>query len=542
MSREAVAQGEAVDHAGGAVAAPGSRGEAPVPGRSRSDGHVADVERARGSTRRSRPAQRAYALKRLFVAGDVLALTIAFFAMAGAAAIEGTTALAAAPIRIFAGSIPFWIVLAHGMGLYHLSERRVDQTFVDEAWPALVTTTIWVWCLVVAGAAIGPEAFSVSELVVLWFAAIPLFLCTRTLARQVARGREWFRQPVLLIGDSDDVDRLLRRIARHPEWGLEPAAAVRINGSTSVWVADGFDHPIRWDGNSSGSSGNGAGGEGTPSPEELAEFVRSAGVSRAVVAGWPGNLSERTNLIRVLAGTGICVDLVSAEPEALCSTGVLHHIEGLPMLTVRPARITPLWMTLKRVMDVAVSSGALVVLMPAFAYFAIRIKLDSPGPVLFRQVRAGRDNMPFELLKFRTMCDGADDERAELRLVNGNARKKRLFKNPHDERITKFGRRLRRWSLDELPQLWNVLRGDMSLVGPRPLPLDEAEMASGHWASRLNVRPGMTGPWQIHGRSDIPFEEMVKLDYTYVAAWRMGEDMRLLARTIGAVVTQRGAY
>jgi exopolysaccharide biosynthesis polyprenyl glycosylphosphotransferase len=479
----------------------------------------------------SASAQRAYSLKRLFVAGDVLALGVSFAAMAGAAAIEGTTALTAAPILIFAASVPFWIVLAHGMGLYHLSERRVDQTFVDEVWPTLVTTTLWAWCLVVASAAAAPGAYGVSELVILWSAAIPLLLSMRALARRIARGREWFRQHVLLIGDSDDVDRLLRRIARHPDWGLEPAAAVRINGSTSVWVAGGID-----------DQDLAPEGETTPSPEQLAEFVRSAGVSRAVVAGWPGNLSERTDLIRVLARTGICVDLVSAEPEALCSTGVLHHIEGLPMLTVRPARITPLWMTLKRVMDVAVSSCALMLLTPAFAYFAIRIKLDSPGPVLFRQQRAGRDNRPFELLKFRTMYDGADAVRRELRLVNGDAERKQLFKLRHDERVTRFGLRLRRWSLDELPQLWNVLRGDMSLVGPRPLPLDEAEMASGHWAERLKVRPGMTGPWQIHGRSDIPFDEMVKLDYTYVAAWRMGEDMRLLARTIGAVLARRGAY
>jgi lipopolysaccharide/colanic/teichoic acid biosynthesis glycosyltransferase len=118
----------------------------------------------------------------------------------------------------------------------------------------------------------------------------------------------------------------------------------------------------------------------------------------------------------------------------------------------------------------------------------------------------------------------------------------KMLKLREDPRITPFGRRLRRWSIDELPQLWNVLRGDMSLVGPRPLPLDEARLVDGHFAERLRMRPGITGPWQIHGRSDIPFDDMVKLDYMYVASWTMREDLRLLARTVGAVAHGRGAY
>ena len=175
-------------------------------------------------------------------------------------------------------------------------------------------------------------------------------------------------------------------------------------------------------------------------------------------------------------------------------------------------------------------------------YAAVRIRLESPGPVFFRQERAGRNGEPFEILKFRTMVEGADAMRSALRADGEGTNGNELFKLQDDPRVTKFGSWLRRWSLDELPQLWNVLRGDMSIVGPRPLPVDEAVMATGHFADRLKVRPGMTGPWQIHGRSDIPFEDMVKLDYTYVASWRMGEDVRLLVRTVGAVLNQRGAY
>jgi lipopolysaccharide/colanic/teichoic acid biosynthesis glycosyltransferase len=184
---------------------------------------------------------------------------------------------------------------------------------------------------------------------------------------------------------------------------------------------------------------------------------------------------------------------------------------------------------------------ALVLLSPVFAWVAVRIKLDSDGNVFFRQRRAGRDGRPFEMLKFRTMVDGADSMRGSLR-AETDQEGSTLFKLSDDPRITPLGARLRRWSLDELPQLWNVLRGDMSLVGPRPLPLDEAFLAEEHYAERMKVRPGMTGPWQIHGRSDIPFEDMVKLDYTYVASWTMREDLRLLIRTAGAVLRGRGAY
>ncbi len=197
---------------------------------------------------------------------------------------------------------------------------------------------------------------------------------------------------------------------------------------------------------------------------------------------------------------------------------------------------------MKRGLDLAVSSAALVLLSPLFAIVAIRIKLDSPGPVFFRQPRVGRDGREFDAVKFRTMVDGADAMRAEVRQQSIHANGQGLLKLRNDPRTTRFGAKLRRWSIDELPQLWNVLRGDMSLVGPRPLPLDEAPLVSGHFEMRTRVRPGMTGTWQTHGRSDIPLEDMLKLDYTYVASWSLREDFRLLLRTVATVARGRGSY
>jgi lipopolysaccharide/colanic/teichoic acid biosynthesis glycosyltransferase len=183
-------------------------------------------------------------------------------------------------------------------------------------------------------------------------------------------------------------------------------------------------------------------------------------------------------------------------------------------------------------------------LSPFIAYCAIRIKLGTPGPVLFRQQRIGRKGRNFELVKFRTMVVDADARKREISDLNIHADTDTpgMFKVPDDPRITRFGAKLRRWSLDELPQLWNVLKGDMSLVGPRPLIPEEALVVEAHYKERLRVRPGITGPWQALGRSDIGFGDMVKLDYAYVTNWSFSEDLRLLVRTLGAITNGRGAY
>ena len=359
-------------------------------------------------------------------------------------------------------------------------------------------------------------------------------ICLRAVARQVARGSVWFRQPVLVIGGDEDIERVLSRVGRHPELGLEPIAAIRIwpdtyevqpLGALRTLTAPGFGDRV----------------PGRPHPDEVKELITRAGISRVIVTGWSESVSERTELMRVLSECGVCIDYVSGEPEALYSTAVLHHIEGLPILTIRPTatRVTRL---IKRAIDISVSAVGLALLSPLLAYVALRIRFSSAGPILFRQPRAGIDGATFELLKFRTMVAAADQMRERLRAEDARVAEMKMLKLREDPRITSFGGRLRRWSIDEIPQLWNVLRGDMSLVGPRPLPLDEARLVDGHFAERLRMRPGITGPWQIHGRSDIPFDDMVKLDYMYVASWTMREDLRLLARTVGAVMHGRGAY
>jgi lipopolysaccharide/colanic/teichoic acid biosynthesis glycosyltransferase len=193
---------------------------------------------------------------------------------------------------------------------------------------------------------------------------------------------------------------------------------------------------------------------------------------------------------------------------------------------------------LKRSLDVTGAAALVLLIGPLMLLIALAIKLDTRGPVLFRQRRMGRNNLAFEMLKFRTMVVDADAHKPALRERNeaGGG----LFKIEDDPRVTRVGRFLRRTSLDELPQLFNVLRGDMALVGPRPLVIDEDRLVEGWQRRRLLLAPGMTGMWQIFGSARIPLQEMVKIDYLYGANWSLWLDVKILLRTVPFVLGRRG--
>jgi lipopolysaccharide/colanic/teichoic acid biosynthesis glycosyltransferase len=198
---------------------------------------------------------------------------------------------------------------------------------------------------------------------------------------------------------------------------------------------------------------------------------------------------------------------------------------------------TPLW---KRCLDVVVAGLALVLLLPLFVAVAIAIKLDAPGPVIFRQMRAGRGARPFVFYKFRSMFVDAEQRRAELEARN--EKDGPIFKIHDDPRITRVGRALRRWSIDELPQMWNILKGDISLVGPRSPTLNEVAAYERWQHRRLNVTGGITCIWQVSGRSQISFRDWMRMDMQYVKRCCLWLDLTLLARTVPAVLSGRGAY
>jgi lipopolysaccharide/colanic/teichoic acid biosynthesis glycosyltransferase len=191
----------------------------------------------------------------------------------------------------------------------------------------------------------------------------------------------------------------------------------------------------------------------------------------------------------------------------------------------------------KRGFDLLGAAVLVVLAAPVLAVCAVAIRLESRGPILFRQTRVGRDGQRFQMRKFRTMVDGADQLKAQLRDRN---EAQGLFKIADDPRVTRVGRFLRRTSLDELPQLFNVLRGEMSLVGPRPLVVDEDSKVEGWHRRRLHLMPGMTGHWQILGSARIPLNEMVKIDYLYVANWSLWSDVKILLRTVPYLLRGRG--
>jgi lipopolysaccharide/colanic/teichoic acid biosynthesis glycosyltransferase len=229
--------------------------------------------------------------------------------------------------------------------------------------------------------------------------------------------------------------------------------------------------------------------------------------------------------------------------EVLGTNAQLHTIEGIPLVGLPVARLSSSSRLLKRFLDLFGSVVGLVLLAPLFAAVAICIKLTSRGPVFFRQVRMGQGERTFRVFKFRTMVENAESLKSGVAHLNMHLEDDpRMFKIAHDPRVTRVGAVLRRWRIDELPQLLNVLLGGMSLVGPRPLILDEDQFVE-HWARRrLDLKPGMTGLWQVLGASDIPFDEMTKLDYLYVTNWSLREDLRLIMLTVPALARARTAY
>jgi exopolysaccharide biosynthesis polyprenyl glycosylphosphotransferase len=252
---------------------------------------------------------------------------------------------------------------------------------------------------------------------------------------------------------------------------------------------------------------------------------------------------EKTlELVREVRRPDVHLSIVPNFYELFASNAAIEDIEGLPVVSLPSMSFSRTVKALKRSFDIAASGLGLLAISPILVAAAIAIKLDSRGPVFFKQARHGRGGREFRIVKFRSMVVDAEAKRFELAELNEMEGGGPLFKIHDDPRITRVGAFLRKWSIDELPQLWNVLRGEMSLVGPRPFVIHESEQITG-WASRrLETTPGITGLWQVLGRNDIPFEEMVKLDYVYVTNWSLWWDIKILVQTLPTVLNRRGAY
>jgi exopolysaccharide biosynthesis polyprenyl glycosylphosphotransferase len=243
------------------------------------------------------------------------------------------------------------------------------------------------------------------------------------------------------------------------------------------------------------------------------------------------------DVVRLMKLMGVQVSLLPELLDVVGTSVEFEDLEGLRLMGIRSFGLSVSSRFVKRATDIAGAGIGLLLLGPLFALATAAIKLDSRGPVFFRQTRVGRNGTRFEMFKFRSMVEDADERKEDLRHLNET---EDFFKITDDPRITRVGRWLRRTSVDELPQLINVLRGEMSLVGPRPLVQDDDRRVEGWHRQRLHLVPGMTGPWQVLGSSRIPLDEMVKLDYLYVANWSLWTDIKLMLRTVPVVFGLRG--
>jgi exopolysaccharide biosynthesis polyprenyl glycosylphosphotransferase len=463
-------------------------------------------------------------LRRLLLAGDVVALCCAFLVTQ---LVFGALGLGDLPLLLL--SIPLWVLLAYGHRLYHLDSYRADYGAADELGPVLQMATLWSWGMLIALSAVKPDHVPVPKVALFWALTLVLLVVLRSAMRAFARRQVWYLQNALIVGPMDQASAILQKILRHREWGINVVACVERPGNklTPVPGEHLFDLvPV-------------LGGD-----PDLVALVRRLDVDRVMLTPALSESRHRVEVVCELSELGIHVDLMPSWSDVVGTRFEVNEMEGLPLLTMPRPRLMKSSLRLKRALDLVVGTVALVLLAPVIAACALAIKLDSPGPVFFRQRRVGRDDRHFQVFKFRSMYVDADRRKDDVAALNfhGGGNDTGMFKIREDPRITRVGRFLRRYSLDELPQLFNILRGEMSFVGPRPLIETEDRQIEGRFRRRLTLTPGLTGLWQAHGRSDIPFEQMVNLDYLYVTNWSLWGDVKLVMRTVSAVVRGSGAY
>jgi len=454
--------------------------------------------------------------------------------LAGADAAALTVAVVAAylgsdlvvEVRGVRGTTPWLLgVLAVPIGLglmlrYQLYSARAIARRIDELGRLLhacATTTVVVAFLAVMGDLRAPRA---------WFGAlfvtslVTLALSRETVRRVVARLRRRGRllRPVLVAGanaEGRDIATLLR-------------SDLRLGYEVLGFLDDG-------------AGGTPIAGCPVLGPlSRAAELAVETGASGVVVATTGVDVAASNHLVRSLTDRGIHVELSSSLRDIAFERLRVQPLGRFPVVSVEPIRRNGWRAVAKRGFDVAVSAALLIVLAPLAGAIVAGIYLESGRPIYFRQRRVGRDRQPFELLKFRTMVADAETRRAEL--AHRNEGSGPLFKIRRDPRITRVGRVLRKYSLDELPQLVNVLKGEMSLVGPRPALFSELASWTPVLHDRLKVRPGITGMWQVSGRSELSFDEYARLDLYYVDNWTLWTDVVILAKTAPAVLLGKGSY
>ncbi|MEA2495175.1 MAG: hypothetical protein QOJ29_3086 [Thermoleophilaceae bacterium] len=442
---------------------------------------------------------------------DMFALATALTA---AVMIFGTASRSLRPTALL--MLPLLVFVSKAMGLYDRDQHLLRKTTIDEV-PAILQVSVLMALLVWLGEdAVVTGALGRSEVFGIALVAFLLMIAGRVAIRSFVLGLSTVERCVVL-GNAGTAARIATKLHRAPRVKAQVVGRVAFD-----------DGPHRDFPDCPPLLGR---------IESLGALLAKNDAERVIIAPDGHDQGEVLHAIRLIKALGVKVSVVPRLLEVVGSSSTFDEVDGITLLGVRRYGLTHSSQILKRGLDLASSAVGVLLLAPLMVMLAVAIKLDSRGPVFFRQRRIGRNGSTFEMFKFRSMVPDAEEIKDALRERN---EAEGLFKIGDDPRITRVGRFLRKTSLDELPQLLNVLKGDMALVGPRPLVPDEDAMIEGWERRRLALKPGMTGLWQIFGSARIPMHEMVKIDYFYGANWSIWLDLKILFRTVPYVLSRRG--
>ena len=445
-------------------------------------------------------ADRAFAHKRCLELADMAAV-------AAAVALSLSLFDANQVALLALASLPL-ALLVFKIGGLHRDELRLLPSTLDETPAIFQLTGLFALAISLLQSVTVGDRLQGAQVALVWFVAFAFVLACRTVARLLVR-RFGPSQRCLIVGDVDQAQNISNKLAATRAPAVVVGCLPLSRHVEDLWT-----------------------------PAGIRQVVAEIGADRIIIAATTAQEEWVAEFIRVGRTAGVNISILPRTFELVGSGDSFDHIDGLTILGVRPFGLSRSARTLKRAFDLLATTVGILVVAPTLVAVAAAIKLDSRGPVFFRQVRVGRDGRHFKIFKFRSMVTDADARKGELRLLNeaGDG----LFKITNDPRVTRAGRFLRRTSLDELPQIFNVLRGDMSLVGPRPLVIEEDARVVGLDRSRLHLTPGMTGPWQVlNARGQL--QEMLALDYVYVANWSLWSDLKILVRTVVHVARQGNA-
>jgi exopolysaccharide biosynthesis polyprenyl glycosylphosphotransferase len=466
---------------------------------------------------RKRVGGRGWLMRRLLALADLIGLSAAFVLVEVVYGNRGANPVSLkAEIAYFVASLPIYVVGAKLFGLYDRDEERAAHSTPDDLVRVFLLVTVGVFVVehaVDLTAVASPDLLKVS---VFWAAAILGVTCARIVVRTLARSSASYMQNTVIVGAGEIGQLIARKLLRHGEYGVKLVGFVDADPRERHPEVDHVDI---------------LGGI-----DRLENIVDEHRVERVIFAYSKDAQTDLLELVRRLRDAGVQVDVVPRLFEVIGPRVDIHTVEGVSLIGLPPVRLPRSSQAIKRGLDVVLASACLIVGAPLFALFALLIKRDSPGPVFFRQTRLGKDMRPFTLLKFRTMRTETDDsvhrefiaatmERSAVPTATG------LYKLERADSVTPIGRFLRRTSLDELPQLINILRGEMSLVGPRPCIPYETERFKPHHFDRFLVPAGLTGLWQTSARAQSTFGEALDMDVLYAQSWSLSLDLLLLART-----------